>query len=299
MLFISNNILLASENNIPEEEPLTWYCHGLHCKTRRVPGLLSQNIIQEPADNVEFDDTQSCLGQDKDVKKLLQVLASHPKKCKLHSHSKGGNVIINGLARYNPSNVAAIVIDASPADMLDRVDEIQCSLGVYLFQSREQKEWILRQLYPAYPQGSVPPVEEIKNIKNKDLPVFIVHSDDDKIVNIRAGLKIYKAFKQAEFPHVYFCRLHHGGHNNNGKGADSHIYRTAIHSFYKKYGFKYDEQHATLQDLTSLQPSIEEVDKQIEDQEIILQEKFRFRRAVNIAIGIHAAFMINCMMKQG
>ncbi len=167
-----------------------------------------------------------------------------------------------------------------------------------MFQSRTHKEWALRQLYPGYPKNSVPPVDAISQIDNKELPVFLVHSDNDEIVNIRAALKNYKAFKQAQFPHVYLCKLQHGGHAHNAKGADNQTYRTALHSFYKQHGLHHDEKQATLDNLTHLQPTIEDVDRQIATQENKLQEKFKYRRTRNIIIGMHAACILGAFLQK-
>ena len=294
MLFISS-YTLESSDLAQKKLPITVYCHGLNCKARRVKGLVEQNIIQEPADSFSFDDRKSCLGQSRDIETLKIVTEPDDENYILYGRSRGGAAIISYLALHNPTNIQAIILDAAPADMVDRVDEIQYSLGAYIFQTREHKEWIMRQLYPAYPKNSIPPIASIPNIDNKELPVFLVHSDDDHIVNIRSGLKNYKAFKQAGFQNVYFCNLQHGGHAYNAKGSDCHLYRTALHSFYKKHGFQHDPQQPTVDDLTYLQPTIEQVDEKIENHENQLQAKFKNRRAMNIFIGVHIAFMIGTM----
>jgi predicted alpha/beta hydrolase family esterase len=292
ILFASSYLFCASE-----KQPTTLYCHGLNGKPSKVKSLVERNIIQAPARSFSFDDKKQCLGQANDIETLKNQIEACDENHILYGHSLGGARIIKGLAQHNFPNVQAIIIDASPADVIDRVHEIQCAAGAYPFRTRAQKEWILRQLYPDYPKNSIPPVASIFQIRNKSLPVFLVHSENDDIINARAAGQNYKAFKQAQFPHVYLCMLKHGGHNHNTKGADNQVYKTALHSFYKKHNLQYDPKQATLEDLSHLQPTIEDVDKQIAIHENKLQEKFRNQRTLNIAIGIHAAFIITAIMR--
>lgn len=279
-----------------EKQPTTLYCHGLNSSAQRIKKLQKASVIQEPAQSFNFDHHKKDIGQIHDITKLKEQIRPDENYI-LYGHSRGGATILSYLAQNNPTNIQAIVIDAAPADVIDRVDEIQYEVGACIFRTRPHKEWIVRQLYPGYPKDSRPPVETIADIKNKELPVFLVHSENDEIVNVRAAWKIYKAFQQAQFSHAYICTLQHGGHSGNAREADSHTYKSALHSVYKKHGFKHDAHQAILDDLSHLQPSVNEADTQIKLQETKLLDKYHQRHARNLLIGINTAFILASMAR--
>ncbi len=230
-------LLLLHVQLLPSfKQPTTLYCHGLSCKGERVQGLIRQNVIQNPAKGFNFNDHKKCLGQADDITTLAAQIDPDENYI-LYGRSRGGAAAVNYLAQHNPSNIQALILDAAPADMLNVVDEIQHKVGCLILHNKDDKEFAIRVLYPGYPQNSIPPVQAIENIENKHLPVFIVHSHNDRTVNMRSAWQYYKAFKQANFTDVYLCELQYGGHVRNASGSDSHIYKTALHSMYKKHGF--------------------------------------------------------------
>jgi len=284
IFFILNHLFCLSSN----KEPITLYCHGLNSSSKRIEKLKNLGIIQNPSQSFDFDHSKKDIGQEHDIAILHQQIKNNETYTG-YGHSRGGCTLIPYLAQHQPPNITALVLDASPADIIDRVDEIQYSYGFCPFQTRESKEWILRKLYPGYTQNGTPPFQTIKKIQNKSLPVFIVHSHDDQIVNIRAAYKNYKAFKDAQFPHVYLCELNHGGHSKN---IEDPFYKTALHSFYKKHGLPHDPQHATLDNLTHLQPSVEHINEQIKIQETKLLQRYQTQRSLNLWLGIHTTFLV-------
>jgi predicted alpha/beta hydrolase family esterase len=287
----------SSDKFSNQKSTTTVTCHGLGGSNYNlINKFLHHKIIKAPIIGVKFNDFEKCLGQKHDITKIKvktsKIELTH--NIFLACHSRGGSAALNYLAQENPENVQGILIDGSPADMVDRTQEILYLTGLhFLCPTRAGQEFFLRIMYPGYPKNSTPPYKAITHIKNKSLAAFIVHSKNDTLINFRAGLKNYKAFRQAGFDHAYFLGLEHGGHNHNSDGKDSHIYQTAINSFYKKHGLPYHEEHATLsdQELAALQPSIEEVDEQIKIEEIKLNEKYLAQRTINLSLAINAAFL--------
>ena len=254
-LFLLCNLTLHTKSH----HPTTVYCPGLGDSKYEVHGLIDQGVVQKPAKGIALKkENDAGLGHGIDIEMLKNSLDPQ-KNHILYGKSRGGSTAINYTAQHNPANIKALIIDATPCDILNSVDEIQYKVGLFVFWTRAQKEWATQLLFPDFPTNSMPPVRAIANIHNKDLPVFIVHSINDPIVNIRSAWENYKAFKQAGFTNVYLCELHHGGHMGNPSGSDSHIYKQALHSFYKKHDFQYDKKQAILTDtdLLQLQPSIE------------------------------------------
>jgi hypothetical protein len=266
------------------QQPTTMYCHGLGGSEHEVKGLIKNSIIQEPAIGIAFKkENDSCLGHGRNVKTLQENINSKEKHI-YYGISCGGAGIINLLAEDGSKNAKAVIIDATPCDIINLADEVQYKIGIFILWTRAQKEWAVRMLFPEYPANSIPPMQAIAKIENKDLPVFIVHSHNDPVVDIRSAWHNYKAFKQANFSHVYICELQEGGHMSNASGPDSLIYKQAINSFYKKYGLKYDKKYATLteKDLKKLQPSEQEIDEKIS------RNLSKLRKQGLINLGIYA-----------
>lgn len=301
ILLFASTVLLSkseSENKIPQS--VTFFVHGRDGSPEKLRTFVKETIVQGPAQAFDLQNGKECpLGQGQDIETINKHTQSI-QDCKLLGHSRGGAAITNYLGKYNPTNVSMIILDAAPADILNVVDETQYKYGLFPLVTRAQKEWYLRTLYPNYPKNSTPPVESIADIKNKDLPVFIVHSHNDKVVNIRSAWQYYKAFKQANFSNVYLCELQKGSHNHNADNytldSDSHIYKTALHSVYKKHGFQHDPKQATLQEheFKKLQPSIEDIDEKLR----INQWKLRQQSMINIGVATTTLALCIAFMKR-
>lgn len=283
LLFVSTVLLSRPNHEYETSQSETIFIHGLNGSPKKLDILIADKIIHSPAKSFDLQNGRQCpLGQGQDIETVKKHIDG-AQDCHVIGHSRGGAAAVSCLGKHNPANVKMLVLDAAPADMLNVIDEKQYKHGLFPFLTRSQKEWCLQQFHPNYPSNSTPPVEAIADIENKNLPVFIVHSHNDKVVNIRSAWQYYKAFKQANFPHVYLCELKQGGHNHNSNGPDSNIYKTALHSVYKKHEFQHDPELATLQnhEFKNLQPSIEEVDEKLR----LNQWKLRQQIMINIGVG--------------
>lgn len=247
------------------QQPQTKYSHGLGGSEYEVNGLVKKKVIHQPAEGIQFkNERDSCLGHGINVTTLNEKIDPQQNYI-FYGISCGGVGIINHLAKHGSDHAKAIILDATPADIINLAEEVQYRIGVWALWTRAQKEWAVRKLFPEYPKQSVPPVQAIANITNKELPVFIVHSHNDPVVDIRSAWENYKAFKQAGFKNVYLCELQKGGHMNNAYGEDSIKYIQALNSFYKKHNLKHDKKHATLsnEELQQLQPTEEEINQKL------------------------------------
>ncbi len=249
----------------------TIFVHRLNGSPEDLQLFKDRGFIQGEARSFNLPNGKfSSLGQVEEITTLNDQIDPQKTTC-LYTQSRGGCTAINLLGKHNPPNVKMLIIDATPADMVNMVDPQLC--GIFSCLPRSLKERLLRRHHPNYPKNSLPPVQAIANIENKGLPVFIVHSHNDAKVSIQHAYKNYKAFKEANFPNVYLCELQKGKHIHNSDGEDSHIYRTALHSVYKKHGQQYDPEQATLQDtdLQKLQPSIAEINNKIKAKQSCLR----------------------------
>ena len=256
LLFSSYGLFSCDEN-----QPTTIYCHGLGGNTGELSYYMGSGWIYRPAKTFQFDDDCSSLGQGEEIK-LVRKNINEEESAMVVANSRGGSAALSCIGQYNPANLRALVVKSAPADMLNIVDEIQYKIGLFTLMTRSAKEWALRQIYPNYPKNSMPPVAAIANIKNKKLPVLIVHSAADTVVGIRSGYQNYNAFKKAGFENVYFCELQESDHNNISK-TDEEKMSQVLHSFYKKHDFQHDPKKATIINFQPLQPTVEEIDKKL------------------------------------
>lgn len=264
------------------QQPITLFCHGIIDNKTQIDHY--QDFIMQPGVSFNFPDahqpdswdlntlifTSSSLfgkrvnrdnmfmatGQDIDT---LREQIDPTKKYILYGFSRGGSAAVNYLGQYNPDNVQALILEASPADMVDAVNNFEHSAGYKLTNNRMQQAQLFNLIFPGYQVDSTPPVENIAHIANKNLPILLIHATDDARVSIDASYQLYLAFKQAGFTDVYFYELNHGVHARYTTGPQKIPYLQALHSFYKKYGFAYNPEFATLDDLATLQPTVDAI----------------------------------------
>ena len=310
-LYIKSDWLLFAE------QPVTLFCHGIVDNHSQIDRYI--NLIQQPCLSFDFPDAQfptdwslnnfifqSCALFGKKPVNLEKMHMGHgPDIETLHSQidkeksyilfglSRGGATAISYLAQYNPSNIQALIIDAAPADVVACVEDFQYGIGYKFAQDRPTQEAFFHAIFPAYPINSIPAVQDISHIKNKNLPIFIVHSLDDARVHISSSWKIYTAFLQAGFQHVYLCQLNTGSHGYYMQGPERDFYLKTLHSFYKKYDFIHDNKQADLELLEQLQPTLEEIDKKLSTYQDNLEKQYENNLKINrIALSTLAAILL-------
>ncbi|MBV8660784.1 MAG: alpha/beta fold hydrolase [Candidatus Dependentiae bacterium] len=303
MLVIQTNNLFASQ------QPTTLFLHGIIDTKKQLHRY--EDFIQHPKKSFDFPDAQKPLDWDLNnlIFKVCSSFGKHVNRTKmfmgqgedietlkneikpdesyiLFGFSRGGAAAINYLAQYNPKNIQALILNASPADMLETVNTMQHNFGYKFAPTRADQEYIFATMFPAYPMNSTPPVDAIAHIKNKDLPIFIVHAQTDSVVHISASWQLYKAFLQAKFTDVYLCQLKSGEHKAYPNSPDKETFLHALHSFYKKYGFDYNPKYATLSDeqLHELQPTEEEITAKLDQYARQLVAAYEKQNSLNNSI---------------
>lgn len=279
------------------QQPTTLFCHGVvddHTQINRY-----KDAIMKPYRSFNFSDAQtptdwdlnnliykSCsyfgkkvnrqnmaMGFSQDIETLKDQIDTD-KAYILYGVSRGGSTIINYLAAYNPKNIHALVLDAAPADPVSTIDSIQHSLGLKFAPERDMQETIFNAIFPAYPLHSTPPMQAIAKIKNKNIPILLIHSKEDTRVSIASAWQLYLSFQQAGFTHVHLLELDHGKHSFCLQGPDQKIYLRTLHSFYKQYGMSYNPAYADL-DISILQPSIDKIDQKLTEYQRLQSESYR------------------------
>jgi len=214
------------------------------------------------------------MGQNKDIDTIHEYIKntiSDDKPIVLFGLCKGGSTIINYTAQYNPENMKALVLDSSPANMPEILHDR------FMDRYNIPQSWdkaIFRIIFPAYPENAIPPIQAIKNITNKDLPILIIHSQNDTDVSFLHALKLAQEFKTQEFNHVYLARIPYGKHAYlmEGDQETKDAYLQAVHTFYKQYKLSHNQIYA----LDSMEPySIDQEQIRLEIAQSIIDKQFK------------------------
>ena len=277
----------------PHNQITTIYCHGV-CGDHTQVNYYKDQIL-EPYKSIKFADAKKPTGINinsliyyickkrfnrkninrdrmflsygKDIETIKNEIDPNEAYI-LYGLSRGGATIINYVAQYNPENIRALILDETPADMLDVVEKLLFTnkKGKVTPSTPIQREQWLRFFFPLYPKGAKPPFKSIPAIKNKDLPIFLIYAKKPTMFHYPlASLKNYIAFKMAGFKHVYLCEVEENA--QKAKGDDKKLYVQSLHSIYKKYDLPYNPEHAVLtqEELEQLQPTLKEVRKRLND----------------------------------
>lgn len=233
---------------------------------KRIHRIISCFFEHESKKNLNLE---SDLGQELDIAALhshVQNETQYQKPFMFFGSCKGASAVINYIAKYNPQNLKALVLEAPFSNVLDFVRKISAPLGI----PQTWDSFILKKLFPNYPENALPPIQAIPYIENKDLPILIIHSQEDQITALEESCALYKAFKENGFINVYFAVL---------KGKHAHIinedkdnFLKVIHTFYKSFNFKYNNSYA-IDSLEEYSIDLRIIDEKISEYKITLEEE--------------------------
>jgi hypothetical protein len=181
----------------------------------RPPYLRSDKIIIP-----DFEDkpnglshlNKTYLGQGEDILKLQKEVENKIQKNDFVAvgHSRGSAALISYLGQYNPSNLKMLVLNAAPtsfpAVIADRIGGWNGSI----FCAK-----IFLNILTQYPWNDLQPINAISKIKNKDLPVVIMHAENDDVISYYHGCLLYDEFRKNGFKNVYWISKNSGGHNQS------------------------------------------------------------------------------------
>ncbi len=212
------------------------------------------------------------LGQTQDIAALAKTIQNIPPTDSiiLFGCSRGAATCVNTISIHNPCNIAALVLDACPTSMPETLDPKLCNLGIHPSYNNQ----IFTRLFPAYITDDITPLKAICAIKNKQLPILIVHAKNDTVVPYAHAMQLYITFKAHGFEHVYLASILEGKHafllqDPQAKTA----YLQAIHTFYKIHHLPFDATYA--QDaMTAYQPELSVMHDAIELYYAQLQENY-------------------------
>ncbi|MDR3646080.1 MAG: hypothetical protein P4L22_00905 [Candidatus Babeliales bacterium] len=210
---------------------------------------------------------KTCLGQEADVQVLTDSLQHAGEQCNNNvvgaGVSKGASTWINAAAQaHNINKIKALVLEspfASANEMIYKVTYLEYIPG-HEYIAKIIGKWFL----PSYDFDGMQPIDSIKNIANKNLPIFIIHSKQDTLISINHSRRLYLEFLKCGFKHVYLIETETGQHSNlftDQANGWSSTFESKVKCFYNDLKIKllgYSDN-----DLSKNQPSFMEVNNRI------------------------------------
>lgn len=185
----------------------------------------------------------------------------------IFAYCKSATTIIHYVAKYNPKNLRALVLECPFYDLLETTKFFLLNTGI-----PEQYYTLLWDI--VFPLNSLPHVQMtdlIQQIENKQLPILFLHSKTDTYIPIEQGFKFYTSFKKNNFDHVYLAILE--GSHCESITMDKDNYLTAAHTFYKNYGFGHNPKYA-ISSLNNYTHDLDFLENHISKENIILEKQY-------------------------
>lgn len=205
--------------------------------------LYLHNLETDSLSTVRFDDAgsgirkfflarHSSFGQKNEVDRIKATYDTHLQKMKsvtVHGISRGAAAVINFIATHNPENITTLILEC-PFDSVNGCIEKQ-------WRSKTMQSLVKRfvqLVFSRYCNNGQHPIDQIKNINNKDIAILIVCSEEDKIVHWKSSASLYNAFIQNGFTNVTFIKTKRGSHAKILWGPEGDAYYNAVHDLKKE-----------------------------------------------------------------
>lgn len=130
-------------------------------------------------------------------------------------HSRGAEMLIHYVGKHNPEKLQALVLVATPA-----------SVGSV----------VMGKLFQRLKNVPAKTLQSIKKIKNKQLPIMLLHQVSDGLVPVAHTQLLYQAFIDHGFENVSVIYMNSGDHN---KIVDVAAYKS-LQLFYKNNNLPYN-----------------------------------------------------------
>lgn len=283
---------MGTSNNIALEFPdackaTDW---GLNGWISTISSSLSSKIVNRNAMH---------MGQGPDIEAIAKIVENihQDQKIILYGCSRGSAAILNYLAEYNPVQVSALVLDATPANIAETIQKPIAQLGINPTYATQ----IFTTIFPAYPDHAIPTVQVIKNIANKNLPILLIHSKTDQRVAYQNSLMLFEEFQRQGFTNVNLVVIPSGRHSFLLQdNVIRPIYLKAVHNFYKKYGLPYNPEWANSDDQYPLSPlTHDEIQQALQDYTLTVTQTYQHAYQRNAIIaGILAGLIAVKLMER-
>lgn len=232
------------------------------------------------------------MGQGKDLEAISQAIQTIPasESIILYGCSRGAAALVTYLATQNPQNVVAVILDACPTSLPATLYPKLARYGI----NPSKAETIFSTLFPYYnPATALTPQQAIKSIKNKQLPILLIHSKQDQVVPYQHSTQLYQEFIQQGFTNVDITILPTGRHSYLLQDeAVASLYQTSVQNFYQKHNLL--EQIKTISDQTANNDlSIETITTINQAYEASINNMFTIKQRLYSASLIIAALILS------
>jgi len=263
LLFIA--ILLFSAINTRSEQKSSSieaiFAHGIADTHKQAYRYSIKEVLTKPFLTFDFPDAtesfirvkrqHTSLAQDNEIARLDEI---YQKACAINKTgkiilfglSRGASTILNFTATHQPKQVLALILE-SPFDCVESI--IINKLKQFRMPVNDRTiAWgqkVMSFLFSHYNPQGIHPVDVLDTI-DKNIPIFIVCSKQDKLVPCTSSANIYKKFVESGHKKVHFLIVDSGNHSKILWDAQEEVYRHCTHAFYKKYNLPYNAEYADL-----------------------------------------------------
>ena len=176
------------------------------------------------------------LGQGKDITDLAARcdIQNQNGSYFLYGISRGAAASLHFVAtNKHQENLRALVLESGPADILqtNNTRKIENILGFHL------PSWLLAPIVYCiskgrFPRAPINTLDAIQKIENKNLPILILHGEQDTLIEPDHAYKLYMTLKKAGFKSVYLRICKEGQHCNTFLTTQA---QETIKQFYTAY----------------------------------------------------------------
>lgn len=251
LIFSISAINCKLKKNSPKIKPFQdvefLFVHGFGRNKEQLIHFQNHNIIPKPHKGIAFDGpevsygkfpnlSKTAMGQEKDIEIITQAMKMINKPIVAIGVSKGGATLINAAAcPENIDKFKALVIESAFCDATDVIHNL------FFFNLIPGGQFItkklLKQILGNYNPDGIQPINSIKKIKNKQLPILLIHSQADKIVPVEHSRRLYNSFIENNFKNVHLVETESGIHANL---VNKPSIQKIVNAFYKKYKIYHD-----------------------------------------------------------
>ncbi|MDR3646079.1 MAG: hypothetical protein P4L22_00900 [Candidatus Babeliales bacterium] len=243
---LNSNVNKPKKKKIKEIEYL--FAHGFGGNKENLKYYCDCNFIPKPHQGLAFNGpevtpgnkyptlSKTAMAQERDVEVLTNALKNITKPVVGIGVSKGASTWINAAAQpENINKIHALVLESpffDATDVLHKFFFLNYVPGGHYMTSK-LTQGFLGYYKPTGPQ----PIQSIKKITNKKLPILLIHSQEDSIVGVDHSRKLYESLLQEGFVHVHLLETKTGAHANLPFKLQV---QKAVNAFYKRYNLHHD-----------------------------------------------------------
>jgi len=192
--------------------------------------------------------------------------------------SCGASCILNFMGRYQPKEVAALVLESPFANADNIVNHLLHQKGLaWVPGAKHAGHALLCNIFTKYKKEGIKPIQSVNRI-GSTLPIMLICTLEDPLVPAWSTMLLYYALRSRGNPNVYILIIPHGAHakliNHPTIGP---LYQRVVHAFYKEYHFPHDPNIARAGKalLYECQPSLQELKPYIPSYALPLFNKWQ------------------------